>query len=328
MRSRALGGYALRRLVQIVPTLIGIAFVCFFVIQLAPGTAVDARAQMNPKMTLQARERLTQLYGLDRPLPEQFGRWITRVARFDFGRSFVDGETVTRKIAAAAPVTLLVNGLSLLVILVFGVPLGVLGAVRQGTAADRAATGVALVGFALPTFWLALVLMSLFGVTWRFLPVAGLHSLDYESLAPAARLADTARHLVLPVFVSSLTGLAGISRFMRASMLEALAQNFIRTARAKGLSERSVVVRHALRNALLPVVTLLGLSIPGLLGGSVLFESIFSLPGMGRLFYLSVYARDYPVIMGLLFLGAALTLLGNLLADLAYAWVDPRIRLK
>ncbi|HTL71025.1 MAG TPA: ABC transporter permease [Candidatus Eisenbacteria bacterium] len=316
----------LKRLAAAVPLLAGILFMSFAVIRLAPGTAVDTQGAMNPRMTAQAREKLAELYGLDKPLLAQFAAWGSRAVRLDFGRSFVDGEEVTKKIGEAIPVTLLINGLSLLLILLFGIPLGVWSAVREGSAAEKAATFCVFLGFSVPTFWLSLLLMSWFGVTLRILPVAGLHALDHETMSAAGRLWDTARHLALPVAVSALTGLAGISRLMHGSLVETLRQNYIRTARAKGLSERSVLYGHALRNALLPVATVVGLSIPGLLGGSVIFESIFSIPGMGRLFFSSVFARDYPVIMGVLVLGAALTLLGNLLADLSYAAIDPRIR--
>lgn len=327
-RASGLARYALRRMLGAVPLLAGIAAVCFVVIHLAPGSPVDARSEMNPKMSLEARQKLTRLYGLDRPLPERLAAWAWRVVRFDLGRSFADGEAVAAKIGRAMPVTLIVNGSSLLLIFLAGVPLGVAGAVHAGRPLDRALSAITLVGFALPTFWLALLLVSFFGVHLRWLPVTGLTSLDHELLGPWERALDVARHLVLPVAVSSLTGLAGLTRYVRASTSEALSQNYVRTARAKGLPERTVLRRHALRNALLPVVTVLGLSVPALVGGSVLFESIFSLPGMGRLFYLSVYARDYPVVMGLLLIGAVFTLAGNLLADLAYAAVDPRIRLK
>ncbi len=170
--------------------------------------------------------------------------------------------------------------------------------------------------------------MSLFGVYWRILPVSGITSFVSEDFTPLERVVDMARHLVLPVFVSAITGLAGISRFMRASLLETLGQPYVRAARAKGLPENKVLYGHAVRNALLPTVTLLGLSVPGLLGGSVVFETVFSIPGMGRLFFQSVFTRDYPVIMGILVLGAVLTLLGNLAADVAYHFLDPRIRVK
>lgn len=320
--------YFFKRLISLIPLLIGITFLSFAVIHLTPGGPADVQGQFNPKMTAQAKDKLNQLYGLDKPVPAQFAAWCGRLVAFDFGRSFADGEKVTDKIGRAIPVTLLINGLSLFFIFLIGVPLGVLCAVEEGKWIDRLVTGLVFVAFAAPTFWLALLLMSYFGVTLRWLPVTGLHSLFYESLPPWQRAADLARHLVLPVLVSSLTGLAGISQFMRNALVDVLRQNYIRTARAKGLPERAVLFRHALKNALLPIVTILGLSIPGLLGGSVIFESIFSIPGMGRLFYNSVFSRDYPVIMGIVFLGAVLTLIGNFLADVAYRWVDPRIRFK
>ena len=320
--------YFLQRLIGLVPLFIGITFVSFVVIHLAPGSPVEAQSALNPKMTAQAKAKLAELYGLDKPLLAQYSSWVKRLAQFDFGRSFADGEKVTAKIGRVIPVTLFINGLALLFIILIGVPLGVLGAVKKDSAADKALTLFVFAGFSMPTFWLALLLMSLFGVTWHLLPVSGLYSLFHDEMGVAQKAADIARHLALPLFVASITGLAGISRFMRSGMLQVLKENYIRTARAKGLPEKKVLYGHALKNALLPIVTILGLSIPGLLGGSVIFESIFSIPGMGRLFFNSVFARDYPVIMGILVLGAFLTLIGNFLADAAYAFVDPRIRLK
>jgi len=177
-----------------------------------------------------------------------------------------------------------------------------------------------------PTFWLALLLMIFFGIHLGWLPISGLRSLNYEYMSTWMQFVDLAKHLVLPVLVSAFGGLAGLSRYMRANMLEVIRQDYIMTARAKGLSERVVIYKHALRNALLPVITILGLSIPGLIGGSVIFETIFAIPGMGQLFYMSVMARDYPTVMGILLIGAILTLLGNLIADVSYAVADPRIR--
>src|SRR3989338_5601372 len=184
------------------------------------------------------------------------------------------------------------------------------------------------IGFAMPTFWLSLILMDLVGVRWGVLPISGIKSLEFDKFGLFEKIIDILKHLVLPVFVSSFGGLAGISRYMRSNMVHVLKQDYVRTARAKGLAEKDVIYKHGLRNALLPVVTILGLAIPGLIGGSVIFESIFGIPGMGRLFYDSVMARDYPVIMGILVIGAGLTLLGNLLADISYAAVDPRIKLE
>jgi peptide/nickel transport system permease protein len=181
-------------------------------------------------------------------------------------------------------------------------------------------------GFAIPTFWLALLMMILFGVKLGWLPISGISSLDYGSLGPLGKLADRAHHLVLPLLLLGFGGLAGMSRYMRSNMLEVIRQDYVATARAKGLPEGKVVFRHAMRNALLPVITILGLSVPDLLGGSVIFETIFSIPGLGQLFYQGVMSRDYPLIMGILTIGAFLTLLGNLLADVGYALADPRIR--
>jgi len=186
---------------------------------------------------------------------------------------------------------------------------------------------VVFVGFAIPTFWLALLLMILFGLHLDWLPISGIRSLNYEYLPPAAAFWDFLQHLILPVSIAAFGGLAGLSRYMRSNMLEVIRQDYITTARAKGLPERIVIYKHALRNAMLPVITLLGLSVPGLIGGSVIFETIFSIPGMGQLFYMSVMARDYPVVMGILVIGAVLTLIGNLLADVSYALADPRIRI-
>ncbi|OGW90882.1 MAG: diguanylate cyclase [Omnitrophica bacterium RIFCSPHIGHO2_02_FULL_63_14] len=306
--------------------LLGITFLSFALIHMAPGGPADALRAQDPRMSAESARRIEALYGLDDPLLVQYGRWLKRVAVLDFGRSYRDGEPVAAKIARAVPVTLSLNLLSLFFIFAIGIPLGVSQAAREGSRWDRWTGSLTMAGFSVPTFWLALLLMNLLGVHLRWLPVSGLVSLDFESYSWWQKLWDLKRHLILPVLIASVTGLAGISRFMRSSMAGVLTENYIRAARARGLSERRVIYGHALRNALLPVVTILGLSVPGLLGGSVIFESIFSLPGMGRLFYESVFSRDYPVILAVLFIGSVLTLLGNRLADGAYRLADPRVR--
>ena len=298
------------------------------VIHLAPGKPTDLETQFNPKVSMEARERIAHLYGLDKPLHIQYIDWLKRFVRFDFGISFVDSRPVIKKIAERIPITLGINLASIILILLIGIPIGVSSAVNEGSFYDRSMTVFVFVGFAIPTFWLGLILMDLVGVRWGILPISGIKSLEFEKFGFFEKVIDVARHLVLPVFVSAFGGLAGISRYMRSNMVRVLKQDYVRTARAKGLRERDVIYKHALKNALLPVVTILGLSVPGLIGGSVIFESIFSIPGMGRLFYESVMARDYPVIMGVLVIGATLTLLGNLLADVSYAAVDPRIKLE
>ncbi len=320
--------YIIRRLIGIVPLLFGITLITFMVIHLAPGKPTDLETQFNPKVSMEARQRIAHLYGLDKPLHAQYVDWLKRFSRFDFGVSFVDSRPVIKKIAERIPVTLGINLASIILILLIGVPIGVSSAVKEGSFYDRSMTVFVFTGFAVPTFWLSLILMDLIGVRWGLLPISGIKSLEFEKFGALEKIIDVVRHLALPVFVSAFGGLAGISRYMRSNMIHVLRQDYIRTARAKGLKEKDVIYRHALNNALLPVVTILGLSIPGLIGGSVIFESIFGIPGMGRLFYESVMARDYPVIMGVLVIGASLTLLGNLLADMSYAAVDPRIKLE
>lgn len=319
--------YILRRLLGLIPVLFGITLITFFVIHLSPGKPTRLQAEMSPRITLEAREKLDRLYGLDKPIHVQYWQWINKLIRFDLGSSFTDDRPVSQKIFERIPVTITINILSLALIFLIAVPIGIMSAVRENSLFDKFSTIFVFVGFAMPTFWLALLAMSLFGVYLGWLPILGIKSLDFEQYSLLGKLLDLSRHLILPVSISAFGGLAGISRYMRTSMLEVLHKDFIRTARAKGLSERSVIYKHALRNALLPIVTILGLSIPGLIGGSVIFESIFAIPGMGKLFFDSVMARDYPVIMGVLFIGAILTLLGNLIADIMYACVDPRIRL-
>ncbi|MGB7970932.1 MAG: ABC transporter permease [Candidatus Deferrimicrobiaceae bacterium] len=319
--------YIVRRLLQTIPLLIGISLISFLVIHAAPGGPVEMSTDLNPKATAEYRQRLVEYYGLDKPLHVQYVQWLGRMVTLDFGQSFSrDGRRVSEKIAERIPVTLGINVLSLGLIILVAVPVGIYSAVRKDSWFDRISTVTVFTGYAVPAFWLALLLMILFGVHLGWLPISGLVSLEHDSLSFAGKVADRARHLVLPVFVSAFTGLAGFSRYMRSNMLEVIRQDYIASAKAKGLPERKVVFRHALRNALLPVITILGLSVPGLLGGSVIFESIFAIPGLGQLFFQGVMARDYPLVMGSLVIGAFLTLLGNLLADVGYALADPRIK--
>jgi peptide/nickel transport system permease protein len=318
--------YVIRRVLVSVPLLIGISLITFLVINMAPGGPIGVSSDLNPKATAEYRERLKAYYGLDQPLHVRYARWLGRMAVLDFGHSFSpDGRKVWDKIRERIPVTLSINILSMSLIFLVAVPLGIYSAVRKGSVFDRVATVGVFTGFAIPTFWLALLLMILFGVRLGWLPISGLVSLEYDALSLPGKLLDRASHLVLPVFLAAFGGLAGISRYMRSNMLEVIRQDYVAAARAKGLPEKTVVLRHAVRNALLPVITILGLSVPDLLGGSVIFETIFAIPGMGQLFYQGVMSRDYPLIMGILTIGAFLTLLGNILADVGYALADPRI---
>ena len=320
--------YIAKRLFLIVPLLFGITLITFAVIHLTPGSPVEVQTEMSLKASAQARENLKKLYGLDKPLHIQYFDWLKRFVKLDFGKSMIDGRKVIDKIWETIPITLIIDLLSLIVIFIISIPLGVYSATRQYTLFDKISTVGVFIGFSMPEFWLALLLMILFGVQLGWLPISGIQSIDVSEMNNVERVLDWVKHLILPVGITAFGGLASLSRYSRSSMLEVIRQDYIKTAYAKGLKEHEVVFKHALRNALLPIVTILGLSIPGLIGGSVIFEMIFSIPGMGRLFFSSVMARDYPTIMGILTMVAVLTLIGNLIADISYALVDPRIRVK
>ncbi|MCU0576222.1 MAG: ABC transporter permease [Desulfobacterota bacterium] len=319
--------YLIRRLAILIPTFIGITLVCFAVIHLAPGSPTDLQTQMNPDITPQAIEQLNKHYGLDKPLTVRYLLWMKNLARLDFGNSISsDARPVWEKIKERLPITIYINISSMIIIFMAAIPLGVVSALRRGSVLDRSITIFVFIGFSVPGFWLALICMDLFGVRLGWLPISGIHSAEYAGLSILGKIADTTRHLFLPVFISAFGSLAGMSRYMRSSMLEIIRQDYILTARAKGLPERTVIYKHAMRNALLPVITILGLSVPGLIGGSVIFESIFAIPGLGKLFYEAIMMRDYNMIMGSLTIGAVLTLAGNLIADICYSIADPRIR--
>jgi len=329
--------YLIKRFFEMIPTLFGITLISFFIIHLAPGKPTDIFTELNPKITPEARAKLEKYYGLDKPIMVQYAIWLKRTVKLDFGESFSsDRRPVMQKIWDSKKpllerrlfVTLMINVLTMIIIFVIAIPVGVSSAARQNSLYDKITTTTVFIGFAMPSFWLALLLMILFGIQLHWLPISGLKSMNYASLSAAGKGLDLIKHLVLPIFVSAFGGLAGDSRFMRSSMIEVLRQDYVTVARAKGLPEKTVIYRHAFRNALLPIITLTGLSIGGLIGGSVIFENIFGMPGMGQLFYMSVMTRDYPMVMCILTIGAALTLLGNLMADLGYMIADPRIRAK
>jgi peptide/nickel transport system permease protein len=318
--------YLARRLLYLIPTLFGISLISFFLMQLAPGGPVDQMTDMNPRITAAVKEHIRRELGLDQPLPVQYEHWVKRLARLDFGLSFRDHRPVLDKILERLPATLLLNSLSILLTLFLALPLGFYSALRAGSWLDKGLTIFVFIGFSMPTYALALLLILIFGLHLGWLPVSGLSSLGWEHLSFGWRALDMARHLLLPVFVLSLTSLAGLSRYARSSMLEVIHQDYVRTAIAKGLKPWRVYGVHALRNALLPIITLLGLMLPDLIGGGVIIETLFAYPGMGRLGYDAIMARDYNLIMALTVFTAVLTVLGNLAADIISAWADPRIR--
>jgi len=328
--------YLIKRVLWMIPMLIGISLISFFIMHLAPGDITNNESAFNPKASEESRQKLREMYNLDKPVIVQYGLWLKRMVTLDFGKSFAshqkpvfwqtedaDGNITEGLIQQALPITLMINLLGLAITLSLAIPLGIIAAHKYQGWQDRSITLFNFIGFSIPGFWLSLLLMYWLGVVNNWFPISGMHSLNYDTLDTWGKVKDTFSHLFLPVVIPSITGLAGITLFVKNGMLDVLQQDYITTARAKGLGERKVVYTHALRNALLPLITIIGLSIPGLIGGSVIAETIFAIPGMGKLFYDAVLMRDFPVVMGI---GSALTLIGNLLADVAYAWADPRVR--
>lgn len=323
--------YVTRRLLAAIPLLLGIATLVFFVLGTAPGD--PASYLLSPGMTAEVAAQIRANFGLDQPLPVRYVKWLGAMLSGDFGYSFSFGRPVADVIVALLPNTLLLSGLALLVSFVGGVVLGAVQAARQGSATDSALNVVLLFFYSMPSFWLALMLMLVFSVfargpwDWPFwLPVSGMTSMDHATLGAVDRVLDRLWHLVLPVTTLALVLTASVARFMRASMLEVVRQDYVRAARARGLPERTVIFKHALRNALMPVITLAGLYVPLLFGGTVFVEYVFSWPGMGKAIVDAIVARDYPLVMATSFLFAALVVAGNLLADVLYAVVDPRVR--
>lgn len=317
--------YVLRRLLLAIPTLFGIVVLVFLLLHLAPGSPMSALGgESGRRMSQRAAGEMRRQYGLDRPLPERFASWIGRVVRLDLGESFVDHRPVGARIREALPVTLLLNGLALGLTLAIAIPLGVAAGGRPDGPFDRVSGALLFALYSLPTFWAALLLQTLFSVKLGWLPLYGLAS----DLPPpgVSGLVDRAAHLALPVVCLTYGALAFFARLVRAGIVDAAAQDYVVAARARGASRRRALWAHAFRNALLPLVTLLGLILPGLLSGSVIIERIFALPGLGGLYFDSIMARDYPVVLALSLLGAVATLIVTLAADIAYAAADPRVR--
>lgn len=317
-----MGSYVIRRLLICIPVLFGITVVSFLMIHLAPGSPIGV--MLDPKVSPKVIEQWEKNFHLDKPYAVQYAYWIRDLVTGDL-KSFKDGRPVLRKIAERLPYTILLNIVDVLIIFSLAIPLGVFSAVRRYSAADHTLTFFAFLGISLPSFWLAYLLIF-FVVGKLGLPVIGARTFGLVPLPLLPTIADRVWHLTIPAVVGAVGGIASLSRYMRGSMLEVMRQDYVRTARAKGLREEDVTYRHALKNALLPFITIFGFLIPGLIGGSVIIESIFAWPGIGRLAYESVLNRDYPTIMTLTTISAVLVLLGNLVADILYAVVDPRIR--
>jgi peptide/nickel transport system permease protein len=315
--------YIIRRVLQALPIMFGVAVIAFAIMYLAPGDPIDRFR--GARVSAQTLENLRRLYGLDQPVPVQFVNWFTAFLQFwredSWGYSFFFARPVKDVVLERIPATLLLGGTALVVTVLVAVPMGILAAVRQYSWADKIITTFATIGYAIPSFLLAIYLQNFFAVMVGWFPLQGI-STSIQGTDPL----DIAWHMALPVASLATQQIAGWSRYVRAKMLEVLHQDYIRTAKAKGLAASRVTFKHALRNALIPVVTLLGLSIPGLLSGAVITETIFSWPGLGQLGVLAVVQRDYPLVLSFVMIGGFAVILGNLLADILYGVVDPRIK--
>jgi peptide/nickel transport system permease protein len=317
--------FILRRLIVSIPVLIGVTLLSFILVNLAPGDPVSAfispadRSELGPEWVEQRKEEL----GLNAPLVVRYVRWLDQLVRGNLGYSLVSGEAVREQIGARVGPTVLLMGTSLLIALCLGIPLGIISAVRQYSFVDYLATVFGFLTISTPTFFLGLGLMYVIAVRWKQLPTSGMRTLGVPD-----SLSDLIRHMILPVTVLALAHTPLIMRFTRSTMLEVIRQDYVTTARAKGLRERVVLIRHAFRNALIPIITVVGVGLPELFSGAVITETIFQWPGMGLLTMRAVNGRDYPLILGTIMVTAAAVLISNLIADLLYAAADPRIRFK
>jgi len=327
--------YIIKRILLIIITFLGITFLTYLAIRIAPGDYTQIKAGLNGGLKAgsigsEILEQEKKLYGLDKPFAIGFADWLGKFVNFDFGISRKDGRPVLERIGDALPVTLALNIISLLIIYMISIPMGVISAVKKDSLFDRGSGLILFILYSLPAFWIGLLLLMYLsgGEYLNMFPLSGIISDWAEDADFFTRLVNVSWHFVLPVITLTYGGFAFLSRFTRANMLEVINQQYIITARSKGLSERKVIFIHAFRNSLIPLITLMATLLPGLLGGSVIVESIFSIPGMGMLAFESILARDIPVIMGIASISALLTLAGILLSDLLYAVADPRIRLE
>lgn len=314
-----MGRYVIRRLLQGVPLVFGITLVCFLMITLAPGDAAEfAISSRASELEIQ---RVREELGLDLPWYQQYGKLLGHWAQLDFGDSWIQKRPVTTIIVARAPRTIILVGLSILLSLLIAIPIGILSAVKQYSLTDNVVTIIAFIGISIPSFWLGIMLMLFFSVKLGWLPTGGTGTIGQDF-----SLMDALKHLAMPLAVLTLIRTASWARYLRSSMLEVMRQDYIRTATAKGLSRRVVLARHGLRNAMTPIITLLGLSLPDIFAGAIITEQIFNWQGLGQLAVSSAMRRDTPVIMALVILTGIAIVFGNLLADICYRYVDPRVR--
>jgi peptide/nickel transport system permease protein len=328
--------YVIKRILIFIPTLLAITFITFLISHLAPGDPTELKVGVSQEsmktdaksnLNQEAKNYYKQKWGLDKPIHIQYALWLWNMCRGDFGNSFVDNRPVLEKIVERIPTTLSISIFVIFLEYLIAIPIGIYSAARQYSFWDRFSTFILFVLYSLPSFWIAtMCIVFLANVEYlKIFPTSGLTTLGSDNWPFIERLWDRVQHLILPITCYAYASFAFLSRQMRGSMLEVIRQDYIRTARAKGLTEKSVVLKHALRNSLIPIITLLGTILPALVGGSVIIETIFSIPGVGQLAFQALVSRDYPLIMAELVMSALLTVVGLLVVDILYAYVDPRI---
>lgn len=308
------------RLIQGIVVFILVSIITFLLVNLAPG---GPSAIMRMDMTAEQRDTLTKQMGLDKPVPVRYAEWLVQVVQGDLGRSLSSEEPVSKRIAQRLPNTILLAGIALLLSIVLGIPMGVVAALRRNQGIDYALTFFSVIGLSIPAFWFGIMLILAFSVTWNWLPSSGAWSSGREF-----SFVDRLTHLIMPTIVLATTTLPSIVRFTRSSMLDVMHQDYIRTATGKGMARSRVIYGHALRNAINPVISVLGTQLPRLFGGAVVTEAVFGYPGMGRLAVEAANGRDYPLVMGITVVIAVVVIVTTVIVDLTYSWVDPRVRVQ
>ncbi|NQY73838.1 MAG: ABC transporter permease [Candidatus Margulisbacteria bacterium] len=316
--------YVVKRLIAAIPLIIGITFLSFMIMKMAPGDPVSN--YMDPQMGKEDMAQIRENLGFDDPLLLQYGKWLKEVCKGNLGFSFVSGQNVMSAILQRLPATLILSMSSLVLILMITLPLGLLSGYKKGSVFDDSVTVFTFVGLSIPAFWLGLIFILGFSLKLDLFPTSGFLDPELMGSSMISQVLNIAHHLFLPLLTILVGGIASLTRYHRFGIISILSQDYITCARARGLSETRILYKHAFKNAALPIITILGLSLPDLIGGSFIIEYIFSWPGMGQLGVNAIFARDYPIIMGTLLFTSVLIILGNLCADIAYAMVDPRIR--
>jgi peptide/nickel transport system permease protein len=316
--------YIVKRVLLAIPLIIVMTFIAFLIMKLAPGD--PANMYMDPSVSAQDVIQLKKNLGFDKPVGIQYVIWLKNILKGNMGYSYITSKSVFASITERLPATLLLSVSSMLLIIISTFPLGIIAGAKKGSFFDNAVTVLSFLGLSIPTFWLGLMFILFFSLKLDLLPTAGFMNPSLTNASFLIKAFDIGKHMLLPLLTILIGGLAVLTRYHRSGIINILEMDYIKAARARGLSETRILFKHAFKNAALPIITILGLSLPGLIGGSFIIEYIFSWPGMGQLGVSAIFARDYPILMGTILFSSALIIMGNLLADIAYAWIDPRIK--